>query len=254
MGGSHVCRNDSPQARSDRPAALQLPGVLARPSWAAAFKVLPRQWLAVKAATKRESTVVFYESTLRNHVLPAFAQRPVGAITHVDVQDWINTLDAKGLAANTIRQIYRAVFKAIISVALDDELIFRTPCRRIELRAATKSELRPLTPEQVMAMAAAVRPRYRAMVILAACTGMRWSEIAGLTLDRIDWRARAVLVDRQLKRNATTPIFTPPKSKAGVRTLPLPKLAVTELLLHLSQYPLGPAGLLFTTPAGTVLN
>ena len=29
------------------------------------------------------------------------------------------------------RQIYRAVFWAIISVVLDDELIFRTPCRRI---------------------------------------------------------------------------------------------------------------------------
>ncbi len=218
------------------------------------FDAVATRWLAVKAATKRESTVTFYESTLRNHVLPAFAHRPIAAITRADVQDWINALSAKGLAANTIRQIYRAVFKAIISVALDDELITRTPCRRIELRAATKSELRPLTPEQVMAMAAAVHPRYRAMVILAACTGMRWSEIAGLTLDRIDWRARTVTVDRQLKRNATTPVFTPPKSKAGIRVLPLPALAVAELLLHLSQHPLGPAGLLFTTPAGTVLN
>lgn len=91
-------------------------------------------------------------------------------------------------------------------------------------------------------MAAAVRPRYRAMVILAACTGMRWSEIAGLTLDHINWHARTATVDRQPKRNATTPIFTPPKSKAGMRTLPLPALAVAELLLHLSRYPLGPAG------------
>ena len=51
-----------------------------------------------------------------------------------------------------------------------------------------------------------------------------------------------------------TPIFTPPKTKAGIRTLPLPNLVVAELLLHLSQYPTGPAGLLFTTPTGTVLN
>ncbi|HEV2348156.1 MAG TPA: tyrosine-type recombinase/integrase [Actinocrinis sp.] len=96
-------------------------------------------------------------------------------------------------------------------------------------------------------MAAAVRPRYRAMVILAACTGMRWSEIAGLTLDHINWHAHTATVDRQLERNATTPVFTPPKSKAGIRTLPLPTLAITELLRHLSQYSLGPAGLLFTT-------
>jgi len=218
------------------------------------FGAVAARWLAVKAATKRESTVTFYESTLRNHVLPTFAHTPIAAITRVDVQDWINTLDAKGLSPNTIRQIYRAVFKAIISLALDDELIFRTPCRRIELRTAAKAELHPLTPNQVTAMAAALRPRYRAMVILAAGTGMRWSEIAGLTLDRIDWQARTVKVDRQLKRNAKAPVFTPPKTKAGIRTLPLPALVVAELLLHLSQYPLGPAGLLFTTPVGTVLN
>jgi integrase len=191
---------------------------------------------------------------LRNHVLPTFAHTPVAAITRADVQDWINHLDAKGLAPNTIRQIYRTVFKAIISLALDDELIFRTPCRRIELRAAAKAELQLLAPDQVVAITAAVRPRYRAMVILAAGTGMRWSESAGLTLDRIDWQARTVKVDRQLKRNAKTPIFTPPKTNAGIRTLPLPDLGVAELLQHLSQYPPGPAGLLFSTPAGAVLN
>lgn len=65
------------------------------------------------------------------------------------------------------------MFKAIIALALDDELIARTPCRRIELRATTKAEPQPLTAQQVIAMAAAVRQRYRAMVILAACTRMR---------------------------------------------------------------------------------
>lgn len=103
-------------------------------------------------------------------------------------------------------------------------------------------------------MAAAVRPRYRAMVLLAVGTGIRWSEIAGLIRDQIDWVACTVKVDRQLKRKATTPVFTPPKTKAGIRTLPLPALVVAELLLQLSQYPPGPVGLLFTTPAGTVLN
>lgn len=45
----------------------------------------------------------------RNHVLPVFAHTPIAVITRADVQDWINTLDAKGLSPNTIRQIYRAV-------------------------------------------------------------------------------------------------------------------------------------------------
>ena len=99
------------------------------------------------------------------------------------------------------------------------------------------------------------------MVLLGAGCGLRWSEADGLTRDRIHLGARAqVTIDRQLGyRPATTrhspdaasrPLFAPPKTSASCRVIPLPATVTAAL----RAYPPGLAGLLFTTPAGNVLN
>jgi integrase len=103
------------------------------------------------------------------------------------------------------------------------------------------------------------------MVWLGAGCGLRWSEAAGLTRDRIYLGARAqVTIDRQLgyrpasKRRspdaASRPLFAPPKTSASCRVIPLPATVTAALREHLRAYPPRPPGLLFTTPAGDVLN
>jgi integrase len=103
------------------------------------------------------------------------------------------------------------------------------------------------------------------MAWLGAGCGLRWSEAAGLTRDRIHLGARGqVTIDRQLGyRPATTrhgpdtasrPLFAPPKTSASCRVSPLPATVAAALRDHLRAYPPGPDGLLFTTPAGNVFN
>jgi integrase len=163
---------------------------------------LPRdaaRWLATKQATKRPSTADLYATELRSHVLPAFAGMPLPDITRRDVQEWVNALAAAGLAPATVRHAYRAVFKSVLNDAIDDGLLARSPCHRIELPAAVLPAIEPLTPAQILTLATLIDPRYRAMVLLAAGCGLRWSEAAGLTRDRIHLGARAqVTIDRQL--------------------------------------------------------
>ncbi len=177
------------------------------------------------------------------------------------MQDWINALAASGLAPATVRHAYRAVFKSVLNDAIDDGLLARSPCHRIELPAATLPVIDPLTPAQILTLADGIDPRYRAMVLLAAGCGLRSSEAAGLTRDRIHLGARAqVTIDRQLAyRPATTrhspdtasrPLFAPPKTRASRRVVPLP----AALREHLRSCPPSPDGLLFTTCAGNVLN
>jgi len=103
------------------------------------------------------------------------------------------------------------------------------------------------------------------MVLLAAGCGLRWSEAAGLTRDRIYLGARAqVTIDWQpgyrpaTKRHgpdaAARPLFAPPKTGASCRVIPMPAAAAAALREHLRSCPPGPDGLLFTTCAGNVLN
>jgi integrase len=87
----------------------------------------------------------------------------------------------------------------------------------------------PLTTEQTLAIRTAMPPELRAMVTLGAGTGMRQSEVFGLTLDRLDFLRRTVTVDRQvLTLPGRGPAFGPPKTKASVRTIPLPRWSPTS--------------------------
>jgi integrase len=232
---------------------------------AVTFGTVAARWLATKQATKRPSTADLYATELRCHVLPAFSSVPLPDITRRDVQEWVNTLAASGLAPATVRHAYRAVFTSVLNDAIDDGLLARSPCHRIELPAAPLPVIEPLTPAQILTLADRIDSRYRAMVWLGAGCGLRWSEAAGLTRDRIHLGTRAqVTIDRQLgyrpatKRHgpdaASRPLFAPPKTSASCRVIPLPATVTAALRDHLRRYTPGPAGLLFTTPAGDVLN
>ena len=196
---------------------------------------------------------------------PVFAGVPLADITRRDVQDWVNALAASGLAPATVRHAYRAVFKSVLNDAIGDGLLARSPCYRIELPAAAVPVIEPLTPAQILTLATVIDPRYRAMVWLGAGCGLRWSQVAGLTRDRVHLGTRAqVTIDRQFgyrpatKRHgpdtASRPLFAPPKTSASCRVVPLPATVTAALREHLRACPPGPAGLLFTTPAGNALN
>ena len=103
---------------------------------AVTFGTVAARWLATKQATKRPSTADLYATELRSQVLPAFASVPLPDITRRDVQEWVNALAASGLAPATVRHAYRAVFKSVLNDAIDDGLLARCPCHRIELPAA----------------------------------------------------------------------------------------------------------------------
>ncbi|WP_329091369.1 MULTISPECIES: site-specific integrase [unclassified Streptosporangium] len=93
-------------------------------------------------------------------------------------------------------------------------------------------------------------------IIAAAGTGMRWSELAGLTVDRVDFLRRTVKVDRQLARTpkADGDMFIPPKTKASNRVIPLPQTVVDALAAHLKEFGEGTERLIFTSPTGSPLN
>ena len=61
------------------------------------------------------STRATEESLMRNHVLPAFGERPLGSVTRTDVQAFVSELQSSGLAASTVRQCYLLVRGVFLS-------------------------------------------------------------------------------------------------------------------------------------------
>ena len=96
------------------------------------------------------------------------------------------------------------------------------------------------------------------MVLLGAVLGLRWSEVAGLRVGRLDLLRRTVSVAEAVTRDAAgRPVFTAPKSNAGTRTLAIPSTLAETLAEHLAQLDAtaaDPEQLVFPAPEGGPLR
>jgi integrase len=193
----------------------------------------------------RDSTATSVEQQLRLHVYPIIGNRPLRSVRPSDVQALVRSLSER-LASGTVRVIYGRL-SAVFNAAVRDRVIATTPC--VDVRrpsAAPASTLEVLTTDQVLAMAAAVPERYRAVVLTGAGIGLRPGELFGLTIDRVDFLRRSVRVDRQLVRARGRGVeLTPLKTAASYRTIPLPEVIGDELAAHLARWP-PVSGLVFT--------
>jgi integrase len=206
-----------------------------------------------KAQVHRRSTVVQVDAHLRNHMLPTFGDRALASIRPSEVQAW-----ARGrtevLAPATVETVLR-IFSAILSDAVRDRIIVHNPATNIRLPRKAKTAIVPPTVEQVEAVIPQMPDRYRALVTLAAGTGLRQGECFGLSLDRCDFLRRSITVDRQMVlAGSGPPRFGPPKTGASVRTVPLPQVVADALAGHLEQRGTGPDGLIFTNQNGEVVR
>lgn len=208
----------------------------------------------------RTSTRQQVASHLRAHILPALGPMPLARITRTDVQSFVNTLDAAGLAPATVEAIYRRL-ASILEAAVHDRLIPVSPAARITLPRRD----RPAADEVVILDTAAmhrlidaVPDRLRAFVLVMAMAGLRAGEAAGLALDRVDFLRREIAVNRQLVTViGDTPRLAPVKTIASNRSVPIPDTLALELSRHVEQFgtvDLGGAPLLFSSGWGTPLR
>jgi integrase len=210
------------------------------------------EWLPTWQAGRvhlRASTRESEASLLRNHVLPHFGTRRLGAVSPNDVQQFVADLQEKGLSPATIRLAYMIV-QGMFSTAVDSDLIPRSPCRGIKLPQSLPTEMRFLTTEEVLLLADAIDPQYRAFVLTAAYTGCRFGELAGLRRHRLDLERRTLTVAESLAEVNGYVHITPPKTVAGRRRIALPGRLCDELTEHLVKWPPSPDGLVFTAQRG----
>lgn len=81
-----------------------------------------------------------------------------------------------------------------MTAAADERLIRASPCRGIRLPRVDRTEQAFLSREQVTARVDAAPEHYQALIAVAYLTGLRWSELAGLRVRRIDTLRRRLQV------------------------------------------------------------
>ena len=187
------------------------------------------------APVSARGTVELYRSLLDRHLIPALGDRQLGKLYCAGRPALVRVscFATQAPSTVTVAKCYR-LLRAILNTAVTDELIVRNPCA-IKGAGVERTPERPVaTIAQVWALADAVEPRFRTLVLTAAFAGLRFGELAALTRARVDLAACTIsVVESQLELSGGVLLIGPPKSEAGRRTIVIPDALVPELTAHL---------------------
>lgn len=188
------------------------------------------------SATHRERTESNVERALRLHVYPLLGDRQLAGIKRADIRAWVKDRSSV-LAPSSLRTPWNALF-GVMAAAHYDGVIRTNPCHGIDLPEVRKPEVVPLDPAVVGALLTGAKPRYQALLRLAATTGLRQGELFGLEVEHLDLRAGTLEVKQQLVGpDKGVPYLGEPKTEKSYRTVPLSSSAVAAVRRHLSMYP-----------------
>ena len=152
------------------------------------------------------------------------------------------------LAPTTVRTNY-GVLRTILAAAVEADLLVRSPCRGIRMPPHKRKDVRFLSPHEFERLADAMPLEYRPMVYVAGVLGLRWSEVAGLRVGRVDLVERRLAVLETLAEVEGRVSFADVKSPASRRVISMPGFITSMLAKHmLRRGRPGPDELVFVGP------
>ena len=187
----------------------------------------------------------FYKS----HIRPVFGDTPLGKLDRTSLRSWLAHLGSpsgSNLAPATIHKVAQILNKTV-NAAFEDRLIQHNPVAKLPLPKIEHQEMRFLTSDEVWRLADSIDPRYRAFVLLAGFGGLRLGELLGLRWARVDLQSQRVRVTETLVDVEARIHFGPPKTKASIRSVPVPSF-VCEALAELGTGDVNPDELVFRSP------
>ena len=208
-------------------------------------------------------TVRTYETAIRNHISPALGVIRLTALHPHMVQGFINGLE---LSPGSIRLVYQVLHTAM-EKAVQLDYIPKNPTCGCELPRRDRKEIHPLDDQQLAALLETAKGHpLEQLVTVAFFTGMRQSELLGLTWDCVDFTTGVIRVNKQLSRlehREKSGLFVSPKSGKGriitaaplvIRSLQAQRRRQAEMQLKAGSLWSNPPGLVFTNAVGTPLE
>ena len=153
---------------------------------------------------------------------------PIDSVKLSDAKEWAIRMKEKGISYKTISNDKRSL-KAAFYTAIQDDCIRKNPFD-FQLNTVIEDDTEPkvpLTPAQEesflsFAQNDKVYQKYYDELIILLGTGLRISELCGLTDTDINFENRIINVDHQLLRSAETGYYIEtPKTKSGIRQIPM---------------------------------
>jgi len=142
----------------------------------------------------RYGTQQSHLSTLKRWILPRWGSYLLEQVKPVDVEEWLRSV---ALAPKSKANI-RSLFHLIYVHARRRELTDSNPIDLVRQSAGRKTIPRTLSMREIRLLLQQLVEPYRTMVLVAACLGLRVSEIIGLQWGDFNWEDLTLLVKRSV--------------------------------------------------------
>jgi integrase len=216
-------------------------------------------WLtACKTEGLQEATIAGYEQHLRLHIVPRLGDLKLAQISVPILRQFKDRLLTDGCSRDMVRRVLIS-FGTMLADAQERGDVATNAVRGMkrERRRKQKTDQRRKlkvgvdipTTKEINAIIAKLADRWRPIIVTAIFSGLRASELRGLTWDSIVWKEHALTVEQRADRRKK---IDAPKSEAGERTVPLPKLVINMLREWKARCPKGDLNLVFPSGAGEI--
>ena len=164
------------------------------------------EWLKTfKEGKVRHSTMDNYESDFRMHVVPYIGHIKLKDLTTLHIQRTYAKAQQNGLSPKSIRNIH-GLIHGMLAKAQSLDMVRKNVSEDCELPVVEKTEMHTLSDVELRRfLAIAKDDPFYLMYYVDFFTGLRESELIGLTWDCIDFAKGTIRVYRQFVRIASGP-------------------------------------------------
>jgi integrase len=167
------------------------------------------------------STKQCYAGYLKRWIVPQWGKYDLRDIKTIEVESWLRRLPI----ANSSCAKIRGVMSVLFNHACRHELFDRNPIQLVRQGAKRRKTPTVLTPEEIRLLADGLAVRERTLVLLAASTGLRQSELFGLKWGDINFAEGTMNVTRSI----VCGIVGPCKTESSQKPVPIHPVIVDAL-------------------------
>ena len=190
-------------------------------------------WLAHTRTRVRAGTYEGYESLIRLHALPYFADMQLGTLNPLDVQrlytQLLDSNERPGLSAGTVLNLHLVLTQAL-GQAVRWQLLPSNPAQGAQPPRARRPARTQVDTQLVEELLRATRDTWlETPAAIAIATGMRRGEILGLRWKDLDPDHNIARIQRTLQPTRNGLVFEEPKTPRSRRAVVLPNFLRAHL-------------------------
>lgn len=212
------------EAAAEAPAAAEISGDTSVKDWG-------EQWIKTYKTNVGRNSYERIEGMLKNHIYPYLGKVPIGKVKPIHLQQILNNL-ADSKATDTIKHVLQ-IMHGMFEQAVNNGLIADNPAKNLVLpKARPSGSHRSITDRERTIILETCKTFDDALTILLLLyTGMRPGEAIALTgADIHDGR---IWINKAVEPR--TQLIKEPKTKAGIRSVPIQK-PLAEVLPEVAPF------------------